>query len=45
MRLGPKTTISLTVVGAGPVGVTHVPAGAVAVVLNITEVDGTAGVC
>ncbi|MGA7987950.1 MAG: IPT/TIG domain-containing protein [Candidatus Dormiibacterota bacterium] len=41
--LGPKTTISLTVVGAGPVGVTHVPAGAVAVVLNITEVDGTAG--
>jgi hypothetical protein len=41
--LGPKTTISLTVVGAGPAGVAHVPAGAVAVVLNVTEVDGNAG--
>jgi IPT/TIG domain len=41
--LGPKGTISLTVVGAGPAGVTHVPSTAVAVVLNVTEVDGTSG--
>ena len=40
--LGPKVTITLPVVGAGPPTVTRVPTGAVAVVLNVTEVNGTA---
>jgi hypothetical protein len=41
--LGPNTTITLQVVGAGAAGINHVPSSAVAVVLNVTEVDGTAG--
>jgi hypothetical protein len=41
--LGPKASLILQVVGAGPAGATLVPISAVAVVLNVTEVDGNAG--